>query len=90
MTRAVFARSSRAVAGIRVLGYSVLTGALAFGIGYAVAQGAGATTGVVVSVVFTSMAGWWAPPILSRSRDAEPGPRRRPGPPRRPPERMPR
>jgi hypothetical protein len=91
MTRAVFAHSSRAVAGIRGLGYCVLVGALAFGIGFAVARGVGVTAGVVVSVLITAMAGWRAPPILSRVREAavtDSG--HEPRPPRRRPQQAPR
>jgi hypothetical protein len=70
MTRAVLVHSPEMVAGIWWGAYTVLAGGSAFGVGFAVADRTGFAVGVAASVVITVLAGWWAPPILSRVRQA--------------------
>jgi hypothetical protein len=67
MSRFMLSQSSNVVAGMVWLAYAALAGVVVFGAGYGVARLAGVAAGVLLAVLLTVIAGWFAPPLLLRT-----------------------
>jgi hypothetical protein len=67
MSRFMLSQSSNVVAGMVWLAYAALAGVVVFGAGYGVARLAGVAAGVLLAVLLTVIAGWFAPPLLLRA-----------------------